>query len=368
MTKRRCLNLDLVRIVSMLLIILLHSIDHSGVLESARDGSGLVSIYVYFAYAASQVCVNLYVMISGYFLVLSEFRLSKLINIWMETVFYSFTLKFISLMVFNEHVSAISLLGCFFPIITGRYWFVTIYFGLYVIFPFLNMLIKSLNMFWHTALNVLLLVLFSIIISIHPQIAGMNSGGGWGLAWFRLYYTPHHNRLLLFCVWLFVSAFISISYYAASKANVTFFQLIIGNWYRYDSVPVYIMTLAVFVFFLNVEIKNKVLSKVIEFVTPHVFGVYLIHAHANVSPSLWGLLQLPSKMNDWFFFLIQLSVVVSIFAICIILDYIRTITIGRLEKAKSVRFISDKFMIVLNKAFCRLMKKCLTNLERKSDE
>ena len=65
--KTREANLDVLRIVSMLLIILLHSIDHSGVLEQAESSGKWMYFYVRFTYAMCMVCVNIYVMLSGYF-------------------------------------------------------------------------------------------------------------------------------------------------------------------------------------------------------------------------------------------------------------------------------------------------------------
>ena len=59
-SKRQC-NLDLLRIAAMFLIVLLHSVDHSGVLEAVTDqGNLLSSIYVYFIYSLTQICVNCY--------------------------------------------------------------------------------------------------------------------------------------------------------------------------------------------------------------------------------------------------------------------------------------------------------------------
>ena len=72
-------NLDLLRIISMLLIIFLHSIDHSGVLEQAEVSSNAMYFYVRFTYALCQICVNCYIMLSGYYRVNSKFRLQKLV-------------------------------------------------------------------------------------------------------------------------------------------------------------------------------------------------------------------------------------------------------------------------------------------------
>ena len=89
-TKERNANMDLLRILSMFLIILLHSIDHSGVLEVADVGPMHMQLYIRFIYMLTQVCVNCYVLLSGYLLVKSKFRLQKLVALWMEVIFYSF--------------------------------------------------------------------------------------------------------------------------------------------------------------------------------------------------------------------------------------------------------------------------------------
>ena len=154
--KKRNASLDLLRILSMLLIIFLHSIDHSGVLEQAEVSSGTMYFYVRFAYGLCMVCVNCYVMISGYYLVTSKFRLQKLAVLWMEAAFYSLVLKLLFMVTGQEAFSLLSLVSCFFPILTGRYWFLTIYVGMYLVSPFLNKLIRAMNRRDHTVLNLCL--------------------------------------------------------------------------------------------------------------------------------------------------------------------------------------------------------------------
>lgn len=219
--KPRDVNLDLLRIVSMLLIIFLHSIDHSGVLENTENHGVGMNFYVHFTYAMCMVCVNIYVMLSGYFMVNSKFRLHKLVSLWMEAVFYSFILKLIFMLVGKESFSVVSLVSCFFPILTGRYWFLTIYTGLYLVSPFINILIQGMDKKQHGFLNLVLFAIMSIWISIHPSIAGMNSGGGWGLAWFvvlylaaawlRLYYKPSYKAYRYFIIFVALPCIIAFA-------------------------------------------------------------------------------------------------------------------------------------------------------------
>lgn len=366
---KRDANLDLLRITSMLLIILLHSIDHSGVLEQAELSSPAMYAYVRFTYAATQVCVNCYVMLSGYYLVNSTFRLQKLASLWMETAFYAFVLKLLFIVTGQESFSALSLIGCFFPIVTGRYWFITIYVGLYLVSPFLNKLIHAMDKNEHTLLNICLAGLFSLWSSLHPAIAGMNSGGGWGLAWFvvlyllaawfRLYYRPAYRPLRYFCVFLAIPC-IMAAFQTALRGGTNIpaketILAILGNWFRYDSLPVYLMTLALFAAFLNVRIKEGRCAAAICKIAPLTLGVYLIHAHANVSPWSWAVLDLPSKMNSAAFPLIQLGCVLGIFVSCVLIDAIRKATIGRLEHARAVDRLCERLLQTLTAPFQRNM-------------
>lgn len=222
--KERNVGLDALRIVSMLLIILLHSIDHSGVIEAADAAGGIIGWYTRFLYMLVQVCVNCYVLLSGYFLVESKFRLQKLVALWMEVVFYSLVLRVVFIAIGYKAFSIGSLVSCFVPIFTGRYWFITIYFGLYLVSPFLNILIHAMTKKQHTTLNVALFILMSVMVSVHPRFAGMNSGAGWGLAWFvtlyllaawfRRYYQPTGKAFAKIAGWVGIAAVVTVLYEA----------------------------------------------------------------------------------------------------------------------------------------------------------
>ena len=341
--EKRDSNLDLLRIVSMLLIVLIHSIDHSGVLEQAEVSSGAMYAYVRFTYALCQVCVNCYVMLSGYYLVNSKFHLKKLLTLWMEIAFYSFFLKLLFMILGLQRFSFVSLASCLLPVLSGRYWFITIYVGLYLVFPFLNKLIHAMSRTEHLTLNLCLFALFSLWISIFPGFAGMNSGGGWGLAWFvvlylaaawfRLYYTPKHSARTLIGAYIAIALLMTAALCVANRMGFGILQQLASKQYRYDSVPVYLMTVALFVAFLNIRIKNAKVEKAACAVAPLTLGVYLIHAHANIFPWLWETLDLPRYMDQPWFPLLQMGCVFAIFLICIGIDAVRRATVGKLERA-----------------------------------
>lgn len=347
--QQRNVSIEILRILSMLLIIFLHSIDHSGVLEASESNGVMIYLWVRFTYMLTQVCVNIYVLISGYFLVTSKFKLSKLFALWLEVVFYSLLVRILFIALGYNSFSIGSLLSCLVPVFTGRYWFITIYFGLYLIFPFINKLINALNKNQHTALCIVLVLLFSVTVSVYPSFKGMNSGGGWGLAWFvvlyilaawfRLYYTPSYKWFSKLLLYIGISLVVVTLMVVGTKVSIV--GNIVGNWYRYDSLPSLLSTISLFVVFLNIRIKNGIVSKIVLFIAPSTLGVYLIHAHADFSPWSWEFLNMPQYMGSVWFPLIQIGVVLAIFTFCTLVDIVRRYSIGRVERNKLVLNLSD---------------------------
>lgn len=85
-TKQRDYALDLLRILSMIMIVTLHSGSHGGYMDSPDT---IINIWQRLINALCLCSVNIFVLISGYFLVFERFRLSKLLKLCTEVWFYS---------------------------------------------------------------------------------------------------------------------------------------------------------------------------------------------------------------------------------------------------------------------------------------
>ncbi len=338
--RERNLYLEILRIFSMFLIILMHSYDHSGLNHSLVEGSSLWMIETVF-FSLTQVCVNIFVMISGYFLVNSRFRLSKLGVLWIEVVFYSVLIKLVLMGIGEIPFSITSLVSCFLPFMTGRYWFVTIYFGLYLVSPFLKVLVNAINKKQHLTLVLVLTFIMSVMISIHPSMKGMNSGAGWGLAWFvtlyiiaayiKLYYRAKGIKQggVLLVIYLAVSVFVAVAMIISDKLGIGIIKSIVSTWFSYASFPVLIATVALFIAFVEFEAGRKKggSSKVVAFfsrVSGATFGVYIIHAHANVCiEKYWQKLGILSLSEHIWYPLYQIGLVLAIFTVCALIDIVR---------------------------------------------
>ena len=362
---KRNIGLEWLRIASMLMIILLHSIDHSGLYEKLLPGTALYYVEQ-FMYAAVQVCVNCFVLISGYFLVTSTFKLKKLGQLWVEVVFYALVIRLVMIALGQIDFSITSILSCFAPVITGRYWFITIYFGMYLLSPFYNIAIKAMNKNQHKALLIVLFILFSVVVSIHPSLKGMNSGGGWGLAWFtvlyftaayfRIHYTPGiESSIKYVLIFLACPVLMLISLVCSQILNIGPVTSIVDNLWRYDSVFAYIASVSLLLAFLNINFKsNTRTGKLSVYLSSATLGVYLIHAHADICiEKWWQTIGMTSNLDAWWFVLYQILVVAAIFMICVVIDLIRQQLFRLLHINNLLDKIFDKIEITFINKWCK---------------
>lgn len=137
--KKRAANFELLRVISMILIILLHSLSYGGTREIYSFGSVGYVICSFFR-GFSYLGVNCFVMLTGWFMCESSFRIKRVMQIWLQVVFYGM-LSGLLLFFTGEKLSINSLLNIFLPITNQSYWFVSSYVLLLLLQPILNIVI-----------------------------------------------------------------------------------------------------------------------------------------------------------------------------------------------------------------------------------
>ena len=131
--------------------------------------------------------MNCYVLISGYFLVKSKFKWKKVIQLWFETLFYSVFIYIVIVVLGLKEIDIKGIIKSLFPILTKQYWFINIYLVMYILSPFINKLINSLDKKEYQKLIMILLICFSII-SILPDAYTLDTSHGYGIIWFICLY------------------------------------------------------------------------------------------------------------------------------------------------------------------------------------
>ena len=91
--KIRNSNFELMRIISMFLIVLYHTICHGHVIQNST--TPFLKTFFLILEIITIVHVNSFVLVSGYYQCESEFKIKKIIKLWLLNLFYGLTFIFI---------------------------------------------------------------------------------------------------------------------------------------------------------------------------------------------------------------------------------------------------------------------------------
>lgn len=247
------MNIELLRIILMLMIVTLHYLGHEGILESALTGNKLILVWTLETFC--YVGVNGFVIISGYYLVSSTLKIKKLLALILQIASTAAIIYVTFVALGLAPISKQNVLGAIFPVLTGRYWFATSYIGLYCLVPFLNIIVKNTTKQQMQVLLFLLSALFCSWNAFFPILTTVTTQGGYSVVWLvclyffsaylRLYWKYDINKYIYLLGFVLCCLFVA---WKKCTGNALFLS--------YVSVPITIASLLLFLFFRDVKIKN----------------------------------------------------------------------------------------------------------------
>lgn len=344
--KSRYSNLELYRIIVMLLIVAHHYVVNSGVLESMYEAPFTVNSTFLFLFGMwGKTGINCFVLITGYFMCKSNITVRKFLKLLMEVEFYKVVIYLIFVLSGYESISISGMLKAVLPVTAIETNFTGCFLVFYLCIPFLNILVKNMNERQHLAL--LCLVLFTyVFMGTIPKFSVTMNYVSWFIclyfiaSYIRLYPKDVFNKTKIWgictlaliavcvlsvicCVWLGSKNGKQMAFNFVSDSN-TFLAVCMG--------------VASFLFFKNLKIKQ---NKIINTIASSTFGVFLIHANSNTMRNwLWQTVLNVEGMFYKSTIVVVLHAVLSvalIFFICVIIDQIRIRTLERavLDKAEN---------------------------------
>lgn len=334
-------NIELLRIVSMLIIVMHHFAVHSqfpvdtNIIDFNR-------LFVQFMTLGGKIGVDCFVLISGYFLVKKEFSLLKLLKLVGQIWFYAVCIAGIA--IYNS--VSVDLLKNFVPIYSVN-WFAYVYMILYVFSPFINRMLLSLDKQLYIKMLLTMTILW-VIFNWGCDAPMQYSNIVWFVymyavgAYFRLYNVPKFNyvKVMFICIILMMLAALCID-----LLEMTFpdhYKQLDFYWkrvYSQNSPLVIAVSVSMFLYFKNLNI-NQISS--INTIAATTFGIYLLHDNPLVRAYIWPKLfvNAPLINNSWLF-IYAFAEVFLVFTICSIIDYIRSQLLGKtLAKLTSPSIIS----------------------------
>ena len=155
---KRNINIEILRIMSMYLIILGHCIGHSH-LNACHNGTNALIINA--IKIITIPATNVFVLISSYFLIDSHFKIKRICSLWLQVLFFSMGGVLFSFLL-NRTITPKEVIRVLLPISGNQYWFARTYLGLYLFSPFLCLTAKKMNKLQFKILLMFLLAAFSI--------------------------------------------------------------------------------------------------------------------------------------------------------------------------------------------------------------
>lgn len=328
-------NFEILRVVAMLMIVFWHFIQNVMMRTDAMEESSINSVvnYIILQYGMilCSVGVNLYVMITGFFLMDKSFKSNRFFRVWIQTTFYSFFIALLFYTIQPESVSIKDVLVGFIPIRSGAYWFVTDYLGLILIAPFLGKAAKALSHRQYIRLLVIIFLVGTNFIGGYPFGDSMGGNLGYSLFWFICLFLigayirlhgdklPSYNYLRLYIL-TGGGIFILFVVRQFIKSGFTFENLKYEDLH-YNSFPA-ILAFLLFTWFKCKNFDKNTFTSFLVKIAPYTFGVYLIHNNRYISSFLWNTVS-NNIQNSYYTILAVIVICVAIFILCIIIDYVR---------------------------------------------
>jgi len=297
---KRLDNIEVLRTLAMFMVVFWHSSSHfysdHGLIVGKNIADIINYVLVQYSVILSSVAVNVYVLISGYFLLGKDFKSHRFIKVWFQTMFYSLLFCLAFLLFGKDGVSLTDIPKAFLVMRYDHYWFVTCYLGVILVAPFMRMVVERIpRNTYLKLLSVLLLVSTDFLLG-YPfgDMLGFNLG--YSFVWFvTLFfivgyikkYDIHLGKYNYISNYFIIGLIIFLYFLVRASLKVIFFggQFEIQDLH-YNSFPL-ILAVFLFIWFKNHTFTNNFCVKLFVKIAPYTFGVYLIHENVWVKSVLW---------------------------------------------------------------------------------
>ncbi len=331
--KMRSSNLEVFRIISMLLIIAHHYVVNSGLM--AADGPiyadlwSFESLFLLVFGGWGKTGINCFLLITGYFMCKSQITIKKFLKFLLEVEFYKIVIYFIFIISGYAQFDLAGFIKVVLPFTSVGQNFTGCYLIFFLLIPFLNILVSNMKEKQHIKLVLLLFFVYVILGTLLGDKVTMNYVTWYVVLYFvssyvRIYPKDIFNNTKLWAVLALGSVAVSVLSIVVFTFVLVQYKIGYAHVLLVDSnkILAFATGLSCFMFFKNIKIKD---SKFINAVAASCFGVLLIHANGDTMRKwLWQDVLSNVEMYDSKFLVVHACVsVICIFAICAFIDYLR---------------------------------------------
>ena len=355
MAAKRNSSIELLRIISMLMIILHHFV-YANMNSFLTQKSFLQSFFLYVCFSMGKIGVGIFFIISAWYLVdkkvTPHYAMKKAWILEKEILFWSLLLLGASVVMTKKNLVTVNMhsliLKSIFPLVKGLWWYASSYVLFLLLLPPLKIGLQALNQSIHKYLSVLVIGVWGIV-ALFPRLGAINTANGaFGMAlclvliaYYKWYMKPISSRCLI-CI-LSGCAAVVIAWWACIR--LVSVRLHVGSAYMvyltqgWPSLFPCIISFCIFVLFSRLHFSNNMVNKI----ASCTFGVYLVHSYPAINDLIWKSDNVPVKVSSNPFLILIYALL--IFVICAIAELMRKALfylIFRKNSGKLFDFIYNK--------------------------
>ena len=344
----RSSNLELLRILCMLLIIGDHLTGQGGIADYATLGS---SFFFCLVGCGSRIACSVFILIGGWFLCEQPYKTRRPLSLWLSLWLYTVPVTLLCKLA-GLDVSFGALRWAAFPASTRQLWFISDYLLLLLCVPLLNRLLHALPRDAHKGL----LAVFALPLVVYPTVFGQDgivSDTAWMflyeyllIAYLRRYPDNRLTRLLQHRAAALALGVGLPLLNTALRAVLETRGMTDGKAFQYiayyrtalGALPGLLAALALFYLFKGLDLGS---IRWVNALSATTLGVYILHQVPAFKNTLWnGILQAQAHHGSAGY---TLFAVVAVFLGCAAVDAVRTRLVLRpLENTRLFTTLCEK--------------------------
>ena len=350
--KERQSGIELLRIIAMLQIIYLHVCDHGGMYTASASAGDLDGFLVAFVWSFCRAPVDVFIMITGYFMVTAKFDIKKTVKragtTYGAMMFYSIGISIICFIVTPDKVNAASIAKAVFPLTSKTWYFLSNYIVILLLSPFINRMLTSLTKKQYLYFVGIIFAVMSVWSTL-SGIEGLDKVFGISKIVDPYYGKSLAGFLLFYFIGGYLRLFVPCQKNESKQSNVKIIYLLlfillcitdIGLKYTFEQYtrvfgmfnnPLVVIESVLLILFFR---DFKFTSKAVNTIAGTTLGIYAIHEHPYVRKWIWDIMSFEDKsLYDTLIYVpYAIFACVIVFVVCSSIELIRLKLFGFFAK------------------------------------
>lgn len=325
--KNRSSNFELLRIVSMLLVMVVHANFSTIGAPTIEDWNVAphITFVRHLVESLSIVCIDVFVLISGWFGI--RFSMDRLKEFVFQILFFSLG-GFAFFMLTSSHPLTIFNIKNLFLFNSGDYWFIKAYLILYILSPALNSFVATATRRqFQVMLGSYLLFMF-VYGWLEPASIQFTMNGTTALSFIGLYligryvrqYPPIFKNRNTY-LFLYIGLSLLLALISCVMMNYGLRVSLSSRLYNYGNPLVILSSVSLLLYFSRLKFHNNIVNVI----AASSLAVYLFHCNEYVFPYYRMLMKsLISGSN--YGFILALFAILGIFILSVLIDRVRMLS------------------------------------------